>query len=280
MTEQQAASEGFSEEELAEIQQSFENPFAKMQDDTHMKKVIGVVSGKGGVGKSFVTSYLATQLNKQGFKVGVLDTDATGPSIPRMIGVEENMRAAKEPPETFIPAHNAAGIKLMSVDLILAEATEPVIWRGPVVSGVIRQFWCDTHWGDIDVMLIDMPPGTGDVALTVFQNLGVDGLVIVASPQDLVETIATKAIRMAAEMEVPVIALVENMSYAVCPDCGAKIKVFGESKLADIAEQYGIGTYVSMPIDTAFAKAADQSRVAELEIDDLVPLVDVLKEGL
>lgn len=267
-------------ESCENCEHAMENPFAKMQDDTHIKKVIGVVSGKGGVGKSLVTSLLASKANRDGYKVGVLDTDATGPSIPRMIGISENLKPAHEPPETIIPAHNDAGIKIMSVDLILPDATEPVIWRGPVISGVIRQFWCDTHWGDIDFMFIDMPPGTSDVALTVFQNLPVDGIIIVASPQDLVETIATKAIKMADEMDIPVVGLVENMSYITCPDCGSKIQVFGESKLGDIAEQYGIDTFVQLPIDPALSKAADSSQLGQVEVDGINPLMDMLEETL
>jgi len=277
MAEEQNTCDGCEAESCEDCPSALENPFAKMQDDTHIRKVIGVVSGKGGVGKSMVTSLLASKMNREGYKVGVLDTDATGPSIPRMIGVAENLKPGSE--ETIIPAHNDAGVKIMSVDLILPDATEPVIWRGPVISGVIRQFWCDTHWGDIDIMFIDMPPGTSDVALTVFQNLPVDGIVVVASPQDLVETIATKAIKMADEMDIPVVGLVENMSYITCPDCGAEIKVFGESKLEQIAETYGIGTFVRMPIDPKLSVAADNSGLGQVEVEAIAPLIDTF-EGM
>lgn len=258
--------------------ESFVDPFATIQDDTHVKKLIGVVSGKGGVGKSLVTSLLASTMNRKGHAVGVLDTDATGPSIPRMIGVSENLKPGEG--ETIVPAHNDAGIKIMSVDLVLPDATEPVIWRGPVISGIIKQFWCDTHWGDLDYLFIDMPPGTSDVALTVFQHLPVDGIVVAATPQDLVQTIATKAIRMADEMEIPVVALVENMSYVVCPDCGREIKVFGDSKLADVAKSFDIDTFVRLPFMPELAAASDASTLGQTELPELGPLVDMLEEML
>jgi Mrp family chromosome partitioning ATPase len=280
VSEEEGASDACADcdAESCEGCESFVDPFATIQDDTHVRRVIGVVSGKGGVGKSLVTSILASTMKRRGHEVGVLDTDATGPSIPRMIGVSENMKPGGE--ETIIPAHNDAGIKIMSVDLALPDATEPVIWRGPVISGIIKQFWCDTHWGDLDFMFIDMPPGTSDVALTVFQHLPVDGIVVVATPQDLVQTIATKAIRMAEEMEIPVVALVENMSYVVCPDCGRTIKVFGESGLADVAEDHGIDTFVQLPFMPELSAASDASTLGESEVSELEPLVRRLEEML
>ena len=219
------------------------------------QRVIAVVSGKGGVGKSLVTSSLAIELSRRGHAVGVLDADITGPSIPRIFGMAG--RRASGLGKLILPEISDGGVKVMSSNLLLESETSPVLWRGPVIAGAIRQFWSDTSWGPIDYLLVDMPPGTGDVALTVFQSLPVDGIVVVTSPQDLVSMIVAKAVNMAAMMDVPVLGLVENMSYAVCPDCGRCIEIFGASKLAEVAAEYGLAALDRLPVDPALAAACD-----------------------
>ena len=204
---------------------------------SHVKKVIGVISGKGGVGKSMVTSLLAVLMKRQGYQTAILDADITGPSIPKAFGVKEK---AKGNETGILPNETTMGIKMMSVNLLLPDETDPVIWRGPVIAGTVKQFWTDVIWEDVDYMFVDMPPGTGDVPLTVFQSLPVDGIVIVTSPQELVSMIVGKAVKMAKRMNIPILALVENMSYAVCPDCGKELKIFGESHLDEIAKEYEI----------------------------------------
>ena len=221
---------------------------------SHVKKVIGIVSGKGGVGKSLVTSLLAMSMQKKGLQTAVLDADITGPSIPRIFGITEK---ATGNAFGMVPCESAAGTKVMSVNLILENETEPVIWRGPIIGGVVKQFWTDVQWGDVDCMFVDMPPGTGDVPLTVFQSLPVDGIVIVASPQELVGMIVSKAVNMARQMNIPVLGLVENMAYFTCPDCGKKHEIFGRSHLAEMAEAYGIDLTAQIPIDPAMAEACD-----------------------
>lgn len=222
---------------------------------SEVKRVIAVLSGKGGVGKSLVTGALAVELARGGGKVGVLDADITGPSIPKMLGMSG--RHAHGLGKLLLPEISEAGIKVMSSNLLLENETEPVLWRGPVIAGAIRQFWSETSWGPLDYLLVDMPPGTGDVALTVFQSLPVDGIVIVTSPQDLVSMIVAKAVNMADKMQVPVLGVVENMSYATCPDCGRRIEVFGKSKLDDVARRYRLDVLGRLPIDPALAGACD-----------------------
>lgn len=219
------------------------------------KRVIAVLSGKGGVGKSLVTGSLAIELQRGGNKVGVLDADITGPSIPKMFGMSG--RHAHGIGNLLLPEISDHGVKVMSSNLLLQNETDPVLWRGPVIAGAIRQFWSETSWGPLDYLLVDMPPGTADVALTVFQSLPVDGIVIVTSPQDLVSMIVAKAVNMAEKMNIPVLGIVENMSYATCPDCGKKIEVFGHSKLDEVAEQYGLKVLGRLPINPAFAAACD-----------------------
>ena len=219
------------------------------------KRVIAVLSGKGGVGKSLVTGSLAIELQRGGNKVGVLDADITGPSIPKMFGMSG--RHAHGIGNLLLPEISAHGVKVMSSNLLLQNETDPVLWRGPVIAGAIRQFWSETSWGPLDYLLVDMPPGTADVALTVFQSLPVDGIVIVTSPQDLVSMIVAKAVNMAEKMNIPVLGIVENMSYATCPDCGKKIEIFGHSKLDEVAEQYGLKVLGRLPINPAFAAACD-----------------------
>lgn len=219
------------------------------------KRVIAVLSGKGGVGKSLVTGSLAIELQRGGNKVGVLDADITGPSIPKMFGMSG--RHAHGIGNLLLPEISDHGVKVMSSNLLLQNETDPVLWRGPVIAGAIRQFWSETSWGPLDYLLVDMPPGTADVALTVFQSLPVDGIVIVTSPQALVSMIVAKAVNMAEKMNIPVLGIVENMSYATCPDCGKKIEIFGHSKLDEVAEQYGLKVLGRLPINPAFAAACD-----------------------
>ena len=219
------------------------------------KRVIAVLSGKGGVGKSLVTGSLAIELERLGNKVGILDADITGPSIPKMFGMSG--RHAHGIGNLLLPEISDHGVKVMSSNLLLQNDTDPVLWRGPVIAGAIRQFWSETSWGPLDYLLVDMPPGTADVALTVFQSLPVDGIVIVTSPQDLVSMIVAKAVNMASKMNIPVLGIIENMSYVTCPDCGKKIEVFGHSKLDEVAEQYGLKVLGRMPIDPVLAAACD-----------------------
>ena len=233
------------------------------------KRVIAVLSGKGGVGKSLVTGALAVELARGGNKVGVLDADITGPSIPKMFGMSG--RRAHGLGKLLLPEISEHGVKVMSSNLLLENETDPVLWRGPVIAGAIRQFWSETSWGPLDYLLVDMPPGTGDVALTVFQSLPVDGIVIVTSPQDLVSMIVAKAVNMAEKMHVPVLGIVENMSYVTCPDCGKKIEVFGASKLEEVAEQYHLDVLGRLPIDPALAAACDAGALETALPGDFLP---------
>ena len=233
---------------------------------SNVKKVIGVVSGKGGVGKSLVTSMLASAMQARGNACAVLDADITGPSIPKSFGIKERAKADET---GLLPEESKTGIKIMSVNLLLENEDSPVVWRGPVISGVIQQFWKDVAWGDVDYMFVDMPPGTGDVSLTVFQNLPVDGIVIVTTPQDLVTMIVKKAFNMAKMMNIPVLGLVENMSYFVCPDCGKEYKIFGESKIDEIAAELGVPVLAKLPIDPTTASLVDKGAI-ELADDKYV----------
>ena len=230
----------------------------KPNEMSHIKKVIGVVSGKGGVGKSLVTSLLAVLAQRKGYKTAIMDADITGPSIPKAFGLHGHAKASEW---GLFPVKTAAGIGVMSLNLLMKNETDPVVWRGPLISGAVKQFWTDVIWGDVDYMFIDMPPGTGDVALTVFQSIPVDGIVIVASPQELVGMIVEKAVNMAKMMDVPVLALVENMSYITCPDCGKEIHIFGESHIDGIAQKHGVETVARMPIDPALAAACDAGTI-------------------
>ena len=235
-----------------------ESLLAEPNKKSNVKKVIAVVSGKGGVGKSLVTSLLAVLAQRKGYKTAILDADITGPSIPKAFGLHGHAEASEW---GLFPVKTAAGIGVMSLNLLMKNETDPVVWRGPLISGAVKQFWTDVIWGDVDYMFIDMPPGTGDVALTVFQSIPVDGIVIVASPQELVSMIVEKAVNMAKMMDVPVLALVENMSYITCPDCGKEIHVFGESHIDEIAKKHGVETVARMPIDPALAAACDAGTI-------------------
>jgi len=241
---------------------------------THVKKVIGVVSGKGGVGKSMVTASLARLMKEQGFEVGILDADITGPSIPKMYGIHE--RAVGNDLGMF-PSIAQDGTRIMSVNLLLESEDTPVIWRGPIIAGVVKQFWEEVLWGDLDYLFVDMPPGTGDVPLTVFQSLPLDGVVIVTSPQDLVQMIVKKAFHMARQMNIPVLGIVENYSYLQCPDCGKKIKVFGESHIDEIAAEIGVEVLGKMPIDSELAEMVENERFYEVENEYLKDAIEALK---
>lgn len=238
---------------------------------SNVKHVIAVVSGKGGVGKSLVTSLLATTMQKKGYKVGVLDADVTGPSIPKTLGIGGHVTADED---GINPSEDANGIKVMSVNFLLPTEDTPVAWRGPVVSGIITQFWNEVNWGDIDVMFVDMPPGTSDVFLTIFHQLPVDGIVTVSAPQELVSMIVGKAVNLAHDLETPVIGLVENMAYFICDECGKKHFVYGEPQGAAVAEKYGIPAVATLPIDPQFAKLCDAGKIAEYDVaGDLDPII-------
>ncbi len=244
-----------------------QNPFSDV------KKVIGVVSGKGGVGKSLVTSLLSIYTNRKGYQSAILDADVTGPSIPKVFGVEGRVYATEL---GAVPHESKNGIKIMSSNMILENATDPVVWRGPVIAGLVEQFWTDVIWGNVDYMFVDMPPGTGDVPLTVFQSLPVDGIVIVTSPQDLVSMIVGKSINMANMMNVPVLGIVENMSYLECPDCGKKIDVFGSSKVEEVAKEYGIENYARIPINPEVASLVDKGELEKLEESYIENIVEAV----
>lgn len=246
-----------------------------MNPMSDIKHVIGVVSGKGGVGKSFVTSTLAAKLRKQGKKVGILDADITGPSIPKMFGVHGPAEAIEE--GTY-PIEAEDGTKIMSINLLLEEEEKPVVWRGPVIAGAVKQFWTDIIWGELDYLLVDMPPGTGDVPLTVFQSLPIEGIIIVTSPQELVQMIVKKAYNMADMMDIPVLGVVENYSYIKCPDCGKKMQVFGESHIDEVAKELGINVLGKMPLDSAFAAKADEGKIYELDVDYIDEAVKAVNE--
>jgi Mrp family chromosome partitioning ATPase len=246
---------------------------AKLNEKSRIKKVIAVISGKGGVGKSMVTSLLAVQTSRSGYKTAVLDADITGPSIPKGFGLTGKATGSGN---EIYPVVSKNGVSIMSLNLLLEHDTDPVIWRGPLIAGAVKQFWTDVVWGDIDYMYVDMPPGTGDVALTVFQSLPIDGIVVVTSPQELVGMIVEKAVKMAGMMNIPVLALVENMSYFTCPDCGKVHHIFGESHIDEIAKQHGVQTVCRLPIHPELAAAADSGTIETMDEPELEPLVRAL----
>jgi Mrp family chromosome partitioning ATPase len=245
-----------------------------MNQYSNIKKVIGVVSGKGGVGKSLVSCLLASKCNKAGLKVGILDADVTGPSVPKSFGITQR---AMQNETGLLPAVTKQGVKLMSISLLLEDVNSPVVWRGPVISGVIEQFWTDVNWGELDYLFVDMPPGTGDVALTVFQSLPIDGIVIVSTPQDLVKMIVNKAYNMAKLMDVPVLGLIENMSYYVCPHCDEHINIFGESKIDETAKELGVPVLAKLPVNPEINQLVDKGEVESIECPQLDDFVDALK---
>lgn len=238
-----------------------------------VKQVIGVVSGKGGVGKSLVTSLLASALVRQGKRVGILDADITGPSIPRMFGVRGKAMGS---PDGLLPAVAADGTKIISTNLLLDNETDPVIWRGPMIASVVKQFWSDVAWGELDYLLVDMPPGTGDVPLTVFQSLPVDGIVVVTSPQEIVGMIVAKAVNMAQSLDIPVVGLVENMAYFICPNCDERHYIFGESQVDILAQEYEIGATAQIPTNPDIAALCDAGRVDEVDSPWLQSIIDAI----
>ncbi len=244
----------------------------KQNELSNVKKVIGVVSGKGGVGKSLITSLLAVLTKRKGYKTAILDADITGPSIPKMFGIKEKAIAMDE--KFILPKISKSGIEVMSINLLLENEDDPVVWRGPVIAGAVKQFWTDVVWNEVDYMFVDMPPGTGDVPLTVFQSLPVDGIVVVASPQELVSMIVGKAVKMATMMNVPVLGLVENMSYFECPDCKKKISIFGESRIEETAKEYAIKTVARLPINPEFAALSDSGKIEDFSGDYLNAVLD------
>ena len=246
------------------------NPYSRVG------KVIGVVSGKGGVGKSLVTSLLASEMQRRGHRCAVLDADITGPSIPKSFGITAKAMGTDE---FLIPVTTHSGIQVMSINLILENDTEPVVWRGPVIAGAVTQFWSDVLWQDVDYMFVDLPPGTGDVPLTVFQSLPIDGVVIVTTPQDLVSMIVAKAVKMAEMMNVPVLGIVENMSYFKCPDCGKEHAIFGESKVESVAKEYGIEHFARLPIDPVIATMVDAGEVESVPGEPIAGLADYIEKG-
>ncbi len=253
-----------------------ENLLAQLNPKASVKKVIAVVSGKGGVGKSTVTSLLAVGMSRRGKRVGVLDADITGPSAPTAFGVNECQGATQE---GLYPALTQGGIQVMSINLLLDNATDPVVWRGPVIAGAVKQFWTDVIWEDVDYMFVDMPPGTGDVPLTVFQSLPVDGIVIVTSPQDLVSMIVSKAVKMANMMKVPVLGFVENYSYLECPDCGKRIEVFGKSKLDEVAASFNLPVLAKLPIDPQVAACYDSGKMESVNTEGVDAVLDAVEKA-
>ncbi len=246
---------------------------APLNAQSKVKKVIGIVSGKGGVGKSLVTSLSAAMMNRRGNSVGILDADMTGPSIPMCFGVHER---AKANAFGIIPAESVGGVKLISVNLFLDDVTQPVVWRGSIIANTVKQFWTDVVWGDVDYMFVDMPPGTGDVPLTIFQSLPVDGIIVVTSPQDLVSMIVSKAVNMAKMMDIPIIGLVENMSYFRCPDCGKEHKIYGESNIDAVAAEQGLKVLAKLPIMPDVAAACDAGEIEKIDLPEMKELGDVL----
>ena len=247
----------------------------KPHELSHIKKVIGVVSGKGGVGKSLVTCLSAVIMNRRGFNTAVLDADITGPSVPKAFGIKQKAQGSEN---GIFPVVTQKGIKIMSVNLLLPDETDPVIWRGPIIAGTAKQFWTDVIWDDVDYMFVDMPPGTGDVPLTVFQSIPLDGIIVVTSPQELVSLIVSKAVKMANMMNVPIIGLVENMSYFKCPDCGKEISVFGESHIDDIAGKFGLKVIAKLPIDPETASLVDKGMLELTETTAADAIADAVEE--
>lgn len=242
-----------------------------------IKKVIGIVSGKGGVGKSLVTSMLAVTMNRMGYHTAILDADITGPSIPKAFGIKGKATGNEF---GIFPVRSKTGIDIMSINLLLENDTDPVVWRGPMIGSVVKQFWTDVIWTDVDFMFIDMPPGTGDVPLTVFQSIAVDGIIVVTSPQELVSMIVSKAVRMAEMMDIPIIGLVENMSYFKCPDCGKEHRIYGDSHIDEIAEKHNLKVLAKLPINPKIAAACDKGMIELFEGDWLDPVAKILEQTI
>lgn len=271
----QCSENGCSKESCSGCEKSKESFLERTHEFNDIKKVIGVVSGKGGVGKSLVTGMLSVLMKRKGYRVGILDSDITGPSIPKMFGLT---RKAQGNETGIFPEYTKSGIAAMSVNLLIDQDDAPVIWRGPIIAGTVKQFWTDVLWGDLDFLFIDMPPGTGDVPLTVFQSIPLDGIVIVTSPQELVSLIVKKAYNMAKQMNIPILGVVENMSYIKCPDCDKEIKVFGESKLPQTAEEMGLDILGRLPIDSKMAEFADKGEFESFENNYLAEAADRIEK--
>lgn len=239
-----------------------------------VKKVVAIASGKGGVGKSAVTALLAVGLRRRGYKVGIIDADITGPSVPKAFGLNGR---ANGTPDVIFPVESKTGVRVMSINLLLEDPNEPVVWRGPILAGAVKQFWTDVAWNEVDFMLVDMPPGTGDVPLTVFQSLPVDGLITVTTPQSLVSMVVSKAVKMAGMLDIPMLGIVENMSYFKCPDCGKELYPFGESSIAQLAEEYSLPLLGRLPIDPSIAKSIDSGLVELVPTDELEPALDAIE---
>jgi Mrp family chromosome partitioning ATPase len=265
------------EEDCAERKEQKTDFSAKLNELSSVKKVIGVVSGKGGVGKSLVTSMLAVTMNRMGYHSAILDADVTGPSIPKAFGIKEKATGSEF---GLFPVKSKTGIDIMSVNLLLENDTDPVVWRGPIIGNTVKQFWTDVIWSDVDFMFIDMPPGTGDVPLTVFQSIPVDGIIIVTSPQELVSMIVSKAVKMAEMMNIPIIGLVENMSYFKCPDCGKDYKIFGDSHIDEIAEKHKLKVLAKLPINPKISAACDKGMIELFDGDWLDPVAKILEERI
>ncbi|MBC3938674.1 MULTISPECIES: Mrp/NBP35 family ATP-binding protein [Anaerotruncus] len=261
-------------ENCAERQMKPEDFLEKPHELSSVRKVVGVVSGKGGVGKSLVTSMLAVLLNRRGHHTGIMDADVTGPSIPKAFGLHEK---ASGMGEAILPVRTKTGVDVISINLLLENESDPVVWRGPVIAGVVKQFWTDVIWNDVDFLFVDMPPGTGDVPLTVFQSIPLDGIVVVASPQELVEMVVEKAVKMARLMNIPILGIVENMSYVECPDCGRRINIFGESHVDEIAARYGLPVLAKLPLDPALASVCDKGVVELFEGDWMDSAADAVE---
>lgn len=261
-------------ENCAERQMKPEDFLEKPHELSSVRKVVGVVSGKGGVGKSLVTSMLAVLLNRRGHHTGIMDADVTGPSIPKAFGLHEK---ASGMGEAILPVRTKTGVDVISINLLLENESDPVVWRGPVIAGVVKQFWTDVIWNDVDFLFVDMPPGTGDVPLTVFQSIPLDGIVVVASPQELVEMVVEKAVKVARLMNIPILGIVENMSYVECPDCGRRINIFGESHVDEIAARYGLPVLAKLPLDPALASVCDKGVVELFEGDWMDSAADAVE---
>lgn len=261
-------------ENCAERQMKPEDFLEKPHELSSVRKVVGVVSGKGGVGKSLVTSMLAVLLNRRGHHTGIMDADVTGPSIPKAFGLHEK---ASGMGEAILPVRTKTGVDVISINLLLENESDPVVWRGPVIAGVVKQFWTDVIWNDVDFLFVDMPPGTGDVPLTVFQSIPLDGIVVVASPQELVEMVVEKAVKMARLMNIPILGIVENMSYVECPDCGRRINIFGESHVDENAARYGLPVLAKLPLDPALASVCDKGVVELFEGDWMDSAADAVE---
>ena len=270
---------GSCSENCAERKEKKNHFFEKPHEMSSIKKVIGVVSGKGGVGKSLVTSMLAVTMNKKGYHTAILDADVTGPSMPKAFGIKEKATGSEL---GLFPVKSKTGIDIMSVNLLLENDTDPVVWRGPMIGNMVKQFWTDVIWSDVDFMFIDMPPGTGDVPLTVFQSIAVDGIIVVTSPQELVSMIVLKAVKMAEKMNIPIIGLVENMSYFKCSDCGKQHKIFGDSHIDETAEKHHLKVLAKLPVDPEITAACDKGMIEDLDVnwfDDVAKILEKMEEN-